>query len=184
MGDVKDLLTYRIATVEDCDALVTLINNAYRGPLSHQGWTNEDTLIPTPRTNANLLSSIITNDKNILLVFFGTSDQILKGCVLLTHKPECKTARIGLFAVRPDLQANGYGKFILSIAEKYAIDNWNVECLELSTIVQRTELVAYYSRRGFIDTGERQPFVPALSLDQGCTMRDDLELCTLKKRVN
>ena len=183
MANVKELLTHRRATVDDCNLLVTLINDAYSDQMSHQGWTNEYALNPMPRTNPDLLLNLINNVDNVFLVFFGTDDQILKGCVLLSHKSECKTARIGLLSVRPDLQARGFGNYILSTAERYAIDSWNVEWIELVVIVQRPELISYYSRRGFIDTGTRQRFVPVLSLP-GCTVRDDLELCTMRKKVN
>jgi hypothetical protein len=84
--------------------------------------------------------------------------------------------------VRPDLQARGYGKFILSTVENYAVNNWNVECIELTAILERPELITYYSRRGYMDTGQRHPF-PKLQLDPGCTMRDDLQVCTMRKYV-
>ena len=183
MTDVKEVLTHRIATADDCNALATLINAAYSGQMSQQGWTNEYALNPTPRTNSNLILNMINNVNNIFLMFFGTDDQILKGCVLLSHKLECKTARIGLFSVRPDLQARGFGNSILSTAEKYAIDNWNVEYIELLVIVQRPELMSYYSRRGFVDTGDRERFVRT-SPTPACVIRDDLETCTMRKKVN
>ncbi|CAF1077650.1 unnamed protein product [Adineta ricciae] len=162
MDNVKELLTHRRATADDCNVLVTLINDAYSGQMSHQGWTNEYALNPTPRTNSDLLLNLINNVNNIFLMFFGADDQILKGCVLLSHKSECKTARISLLSVRPDLQARGFGNSILSTAEK-------------------PELISYYSRRGFIATGARQRFVPTLS-SSGCAVRDDLELCTMRKK--
>jgi GNAT superfamily N-acetyltransferase len=180
--DTSDSLVYRAATAADCDSLTMLINNAYRGPLSYQGWTNEDTLIPVPRTNANALLDMINADKCVLMMFFGKNDEILKGCIYLSHKPESKSAKISCFAVRPDLQARGYGKFILSTVENYAVNNWNVEYIELTAILQRPELITYYSRRGYMDTGQRHPF-PTLQLDPGCTMRDDLQVCTMLKYV-
>ena len=180
--DTSNSLIYRIGKVTDCDQLVTLINNAYRGELSYQGWTNEDALVPVPRTNENALSNMINSDKYIFLVFFGAIDQILKGCIHLLHQQETKTAQLGMFAVRPHLQGRGYGKFILSIAENYAIRNWNVECIELESIVQRPELTAYYTRRGYVDTGQRKPF----RIQQTTVkypMRDDLEICLMRKYV-
>jgi ribosomal protein S18 acetylase RimI-like enzyme len=177
-----DSLIYRVATKSDCDQLATLVNNSYRGELSHQGWTNEDNLIYIPRTNANALLDMIDSGKYVFLLFFGEQDQVLKGCIHLQHKPEDKTAYIGMFAVRPDLQARGYGKFILSIAENYAVSNWNVEFIRLSALIQRPELMEYYSRRGYIETGQRQPFrLQQVTAER--TMRDDLEICTMSKCV-
>src|ERR1700722_839243 len=100
---------------------------------------------------------MINSGKYVILIFFGEVDQILKGCINLQHQTETKTAYLGMFAVRPDLQARGYGKFILSVAENYAISNWNVAYIEMGVLIQRPELVSYYNRRGYIDTGRHQP---------------------------
>jgi ribosomal protein S18 acetylase RimI-like enzyme len=85
-----------------------------------------------------------------------------------------------MLAVRPDLQTRGYGKFILSVGEQYAISKWNVDYMEISVIRQRTELIGYYNRRGYTDTGHRQPFHPSTFC---YPKRDDLELCTMRKCV-
>ena len=53
----------------------------------------------------------------------------------------------------PDFQSRGYGKFILSVAENYAVNIWDVEYAELNVMIQRPELMSYYNRRGYIDTG-------------------------------
>ncbi|CAF1383356.1 unnamed protein product [Adineta steineri] len=180
--NISDSLVYRVATEMDSDSLATLINNAYRSPIADQGWTNENTLVLVPRANAKSLSNMIQIGKSIMLMFFGEDDQILKGCICLSPQLESKTATIGLFAVRPDFQARGYGKFIISTAEKYAINSWNVEYIKLSAIVQRPELINYYTRRGYIDTGKREPFFGP-HLTPKCVTRDDLEICTMIKCV-
>lgn len=180
MAAVTDTLTCRVATTADCDALAELINNAYRGPMSFQGWTNEDALIPVPRTSPSTLSKMMTTDGYVFLMFTGTDDHLLKGCLSLLHIAESKSARINMFAVRPDLQARGYGKFVLSTAEKYAADQWNVDSMELFAIHQRPELISFYTRRGYVNMGDCQPF-PTLPLGPGCTMRDDLTMCTMRK---
>jgi GNAT superfamily N-acetyltransferase len=153
-----DPLVYRVAREADCDSLVTLINSSYRGELSRQGWTNENELVSGPRTNSEKVLDMITGDKYVCLVFFGESDKILKGCIHLVHKRESKMACLGTFAVRPDFQGRGYGKFILSVAENYAVNNWNVEYIELNVMIQRSELGGFYNRRGYIDNGHHQTF--------------------------
>ncbi|CAF0984738.1 unnamed protein product [Rotaria sordida] len=183
MMNISDSLIYRIATTSDCDSLNVLINSSYCGELSHQGWTNADELILPPRTTADTLFSMIDSGNYVFLMFFGEKDQILKGCVHLFHEAGSKIAEIGMLAVRPDLQARGYGKFILSIAENYAVNNWNVEYIELKTFIDRYELTAYYIRRGYIDTGRRHLF-PKEKMKLGTTQRDELEVCTMKFPVN
>ena len=176
----SDLLIYRVATEADCASLATLINSSYRGESSRQGWTNETELLSGQRTNTESVLDMITTDKYVFLVFFGEDDHILKGCIRLLHKPESMTACLSTFAVRPDLQARGYGKFILSVAENYAVNTWNAEYVELNVLIQKPELVAYYTRRGYIDTGHRQTY----SIQQWKSMgalRYDLELCAMGK---
>jgi N-acetylglutamate synthase-like GNAT family acetyltransferase len=176
----SDSLVYRVATKADCDSLATLINRSYRGESAHQGWTNENEIVSGQRTNTQKVSDIIANDKSVFLMFFGEADHILKGCVNLLHKPESNTACLNTFAVRPDLQSRGYGKFILSVAENYVMSNWNVEIMELNVIIQRPELVSYYNRRGYIDTGHHETF-PIEQLKSGGALRYDLERCTMRK---
>src|SRR5690349_294639 len=93
------LLTYRVATVADCESLAILINNSYRSELACHGWTNENELVDGSRTNAEALHQIINSTKSVILVFFDKTEQILTGCVHLKHKPEIKTAYLGMLAV-------------------------------------------------------------------------------------
>jgi ribosomal protein S18 acetylase RimI-like enzyme len=175
----SDLLTYRLATVADCDSLAILVNDSYRSELAYQGWTNENELVDGLRTTLDDLLNIINTIQSVILVFFDkTEPQILVGCVHLKHKSEVKTAYLGMFVVRPDLQSRGYGKFIMSVAEEYVISKWNVDYIELTVISQRPELVAYYNRRGYTDIGQRRPFHPSAYCHP---KRDDLELCTMRK---
>ena len=174
----SDPLTHRTATEADCESLATLINISYRGELANQGWTNENSLVGGLRTNTNVLSTMINSGKYKFLAFFDKTDLTLKGCVYLQHKPETKTAYLGMLSVRPDVQGKGYGKFILSTAEKYAVSDWNVDYIEMRVFVQRSELLAYYFRRGYNVTDLREPFLPN---EDAHLIRDDLEFCTLRK---
>jgi N-acetylglutamate synthase-like GNAT family acetyltransferase len=88
-----------------------------------QGWTTEDALLEGQRTNIEHLVNMVTDDNAIFLVFFGQIETNLIGCVYLKHKAALKSAYLGMLAVRPDLQARGYGKFIMSTAETYAVNN-------------------------------------------------------------
>lgn len=178
--NTSDLLIYRLATVDDCDSIAFLLNNSYRSELAQQGWTNENELIDGLRTSSNALIDIINNNDSIILIFFDKNQQILIGCVYLKHKSEIKTAYLGMLAVRPDFQNRGYGKFIITIAENYVLNQWNIDYVELTTIIQRSELVDYYKRRGYIDTGIRQAFQPSSS---SRLLRNDLQLCIMRKFV-
>lgn len=178
--NASDLLSYRAATVADCDSLAILINNSYRSELAYQGWTNENELIDEPRTSPDNLRNIINTTESIILIFFDKTEQILVGCACLQHKSEIKMVSLFMLTVRPDLQRRGYGKLILSVSEQYAIRKWNVDYIEMQAILQRTELIDYYNRRGYIDTGLRQPFHSSALCH---AKRDDLEVCSMRKSV-
>lgn len=175
-----DPLIYRLATDADCDTLFTLINNTYRGELSNQGWTNENQIVSKLRIKKEKILQMITDDKHTLLVFFSESDHSLRGCIDLLYQTESNTVYLNTFAVPPDLQRQGYGKFILSIAENYALNNWNVDYIELKVMIQRSELVAYYNRRGYVDTDHYQTF-SIEQLKAGGALRNDLRRSTMRK---
>ncbi|CAF3960104.1 unnamed protein product [Adineta steineri] len=174
------MLSYRIATTLDCDLLVLFINSSYRGEIARHGWTNENELVDGPRTNEIALNTILNNNDSIILMFFNETDKMLIGCVHLQFKSETKTTYVGMLAVHPNLQGKGYGNKILSLAENYAIQKWNVDYIEMIVVLQRTELIDYYNRRGYIDTGDRQPFPQS---QFGLPKRNDLQFCTLRKSV-
>jgi ribosomal protein S18 acetylase RimI-like enzyme len=58
----------------------------------------------------------------------------------------------------PALQGGGIGKSLLQAAEEYAL---HVSChiIYMSVISVRTELINWYKRHGYVDTGIRKPFV-------------------------
>ena len=176
----SDSLTYRLVVESDFDSLTTLVNNSYRGELALKGWTNENELLEGPRTNPDDLANMIAAPGSVILVFFGETDSILKGCIHLRHQPEIRTAYFGMLSVRPDLQGNGYGKFILSVAEDYVKSQWNVDFIEMAVVKERPELIAYYNRHGYADTGRREPFP---KLEHVRPLRPNLQLWILQKCV-
>ena len=173
-------LTYRAATPSDCDVLVDLVNQSYRGAASERGWTNENAFLAGERTNASAINEIIDDDHSVLLVFFEGDDPALHGCVCLHRQVNSNSAYLGMLTVRPDLQGNGLGKKILSVAENYAKEQWNVNDIEITIVGQRTELLEFYARRGYRHTGAREPFPPQ---KYGFPKRIDLELLTFRKTL-
>jgi len=182
MSESKNLV-YRTATETDAESIATLVNGSYFGEESNQGWTNQNGMVTGKKTSAESISNMMVNGKGVFLMFFGETDHILKGSIHLIYNQESNSAYLGMFSVRPDLQAQGYGKFILSTAENYAISNWHVDYIKLRVIMQRPELIAYYVRRGYSDTGFREPF-PKENLKLTTLLRSDLNVGTMSKCVN
>jgi hypothetical protein len=55
--------------------------------------------------------------------------------------------------------------------------------MEMGVIAQRTELIAWYERRGYRRTGETWPF-PYHELIEGRALRDDLYFVVLRKALS
>lgn len=141
------------ATLQDIPALTILINSAYRGETSKKGWTTEANLLEGKRTDEEEMTEIFLDSKNTILKF--TDNNAIIGSVLLVEKGH--QLYLGMLTVSPELQNSGIGKKLLAEAENHA------KALGLSSIIMtvisvREELVAWYKRHGYVDTGEREAF--------------------------
>lgn len=141
------------ATLQDIPALTTLINSAYRGESSKKGWTTEAHLLEGKRTDEQEMSEIFLDPKNTILKF--TENDKIIGSVLLVEKGH--QLYLGMLTVSPELQNSGFGKKLLAEAENHA-KTLGLSSIIMTVISVRDELVAWYKRRGYMDTGEREAF--------------------------
>jgi GNAT superfamily N-acetyltransferase len=76
------------------------------------------------------------------------------GCVYLERRGE--RAYLGLLSVAPERQKTGVGSMLMREAEQHCA---NAACrfMDLRTINLRTENLAFYKRRGYVETGT-EPF--------------------------
>lgn len=141
------------ATPEDAPALSLLVNSAYRGDSSRQGWTTEADILEGTRTDTEVLEHLIQRPDTIVLKYVE-ADEIL-GCV------ELQTAKdamyLGMLTVAPKLQGRGIGKELMIAAEDEARKQ-KCKKIYMTVISVRAELIAWYVRHGYTDTGERKPF--------------------------
>jgi predicted N-acetyltransferase YhbS len=145
----------RVATGGDVSALHNLIEGAYRGDRARQGWTHEADLLGGQRTDQAALAAIVADPTQRILV--AEVDGVVIGSVLIQSKGE-GLAYLGQLAVDPERQANGLGRRLIDAGEACAIDVFGASQIEMTVITQRTELIAYYVRRGYAETGETRPF--------------------------
>ena len=144
------------ATVQDVKAITALLNSAYRGEDSKKGWTTEADLIAGEvRTSSKSIQKIIEQPNSVMLKFTDSTTNIV-GCVNL-QKHNTKVY-LGMLSVSPILQNAGIGKQLLAAADEYALQQ-NCTAIYMTVITQRTELINWYNRHGYSDTGERKPFV-------------------------
>jgi ribosomal protein S18 acetylase RimI-like enzyme len=164
------------ATLDDATELEFLINSAYRGESSKIGWTTEANLLEGKRTTAQELQDIIENDKSNLLKY--TDNHQILGCVLLIEKKD--ELYLGMLTVMPTLQNSGIGKKLMQQAEVVALEK-NLSKIVMTVISVRTELIAWYERKGYEDTGERKPFPE--SEDYTTVSENPLEFIVLEKKI-
>jgi ribosomal protein S18 acetylase RimI-like enzyme len=169
------LISKAIAT--DIPALLQLVNSAYRGEASNKGWTTEAHLLKGElRTDETILLKQL-NDKDATILKFTNDDGEITGCVYL-HKQNSKLY-LGLLSVSPMVQSQGIGKKLLAASEEYATEH-GCFTLYMTVISVRHELIAWYKRHGYADTGERKPF-PAE--ERFGIPTQDLEFIVLEKKI-
>lgn len=143
-------MIYRYATVDDTPILTSLLNRSYRGDSSRAGWTTEADLLSGQRIDKTGLLQLL-NDPDSLILIARSEESIL--ATIHAHR-EAGSVHFGLFAVEPTLQGSGIGKTLLTYAESEAVKRWGVHTSIMEVITHRSELIAYYERRGYVRTGE------------------------------
>lgn len=160
---------------DDVPAITALLNGAYRGESSTRGWTTEAHLIAgNVRTDEQHLLQTMQQENSVVLKFRDGQDEIT-GCVNLQQHGQ--KIYLGMLSVSPGLQGGGIGKELLKAAEEFAVAR-ACSSIYMSVISLRSELINWYSRHGYVDTGERKFFA-----EDGLTGKhlQPLEFMTMEK---
>lgn len=152
---------FRYARAADAPAIVTLIERAYRGTDAAGKWTSEADLLTGPRTNREEILDLIAREDSRFVLAEG--DGALKGCCLvqgLSREPGAalNAAYFGMFAIEPDTHGAGLGKTVIAEAERRVQALWGANQMVMTVINLRHELIAWYERRGYRQTGATLPF--------------------------
>jgi ribosomal protein S18 acetylase RimI-like enzyme len=183
-------LHYRYARPEDAEAIVALVQSAYRGESSRAGWTTEADLLDGQRTDRqDVLQAMAEPGSRIVLAHPAEEasardpaprkERPLVGSVLV-QQDSAGVAHIGMFAVRPTLQSRGVGRALLGEAERVARQELGATRAEMTVIEQRLDILAWYERRGYRPTGATEPF-PYGNPRFGLPRRPDLRFVVLAK---
>ena len=165
------------STSADASALTLLVNTSYRGDASKKGWTTEAHLLSGNRIDERTISEYLTDPNVTILKYTGNEDR-LKGCVYLENKTDY--LYLGMLSVLPHLQAAGIGRELLLSAEVFA-RKMNLPVIKMTVISCRVELIAWYKRRGYKETGEVLPFhIP----EKFGIPNTYIELLVLEKKVS
>ena len=172
-------LTFRDATDSDVDALVALIDSAYRGDSSRVGWTTEADILEGQRTDPEGVLGVVRSPDSRLLVVEQGGRTV--ACCQIEHRGD--HAYFGMFAVSPVLQGAGLGKTVIAEAERQARATWGVSEMHMTVISVRDDLIAWYERRGYRRTGRMTPF-PYGDERFGIPQRADLQFELLVKPLD
>jgi GNAT superfamily N-acetyltransferase len=168
--------TFRFATQDDIAAIVALVESAYRGDVSREGWTTEADMLEGQRTDSESVGELI--GKRGSCVLLGERGSEMLACANIEKRGD--TGYFGMFSVRPDQQGKGIGAAMLAEAERIARSDWNCREMQMTVISVRDDLIPWYERRGYRRTGRYSPF-PYGDERFGIPKRDDLRFETLVK---
>lgn len=171
-------LHFRVARVDDSAEIAQLVNEAYRPAPGMGGWTHESDLVSGKRISPEKVESLIKQEKSTVLV--GVLGSMIVTCVHI--ESEGANSYIGMLAVSPSLQGLGKGKEVLAHAEEYAVRNFSSNNFVMVVVAARTELVAFYLRRGYKKTGTTMQY--PLDAGVGIPKFDALQIETLHKASN
>nr|WP_315382463.1 GNAT family N-acetyltransferase [uncultured Sphingomonas sp.] len=165
------------ADMQDAEEIAALVNAAYRPRERGQGWTDEQGLVAGDRILPAAVIQALACDRFVLLRDFPGSP--ILACARVSMAED--TVHLSTLAVDPAEQGRGLGTMLIKRVEDWARES-GMRSLSLSVIQQRQTLIAWYGRRGFVATGEVEPF-PYDNPAVGRPLRDDLALVTLQKRL-
>ena len=85
------------------------------------------------------------------MVVLAEHDDALAACCHVERRDN--RCYFGMFAVAPVRQGGGLGGQVMAHAEDLARTRWGCTVMEMTVIRQRTDLIAFYARRGYRDVG-------------------------------
>ena len=166
----------RSASAMDAGKIAKLVNRAYR-PLAHErGWTHEANLVSGQRITEEQVLSLNCSRSSILVL---CQEANIVACVHVNCGQN--SADIGMLATDPNHQMQGLGKQMLNCAEQHALEHFGIASFKMSVLSSRSELIAFYERRGYTRTGEESSY-PALA-GIGEPIVDELKVEILVKQV-
>ncbi len=142
----------RLAGSQDAEAITALINSAFRKA--------ESFFIDGDRIDLASLRTLMEKGQ-----FFLAEDNVaLAGCVYVERRGE--RAYLGLLSVDPRSQKAGIGSLLMNAAEDHCAKA-GCRFMDLRIVNLRTETHAFYSRRGYVETGT-EPFPSDLTPKLPC----------------
>jgi len=167
------------AVEADYAPIIELVNLSFRGVGESAGWNSEADFIEGQRLTESLLrDDLAAKPEAFLLTYRENPNGALLGTVWLEPRKDC-VWYLGLLTVRSHLQNRQMGRALLTAAEDFAKQRGACR-IRMSVVNARDTLIAWYGRRGYLLTGETQPF-PYDDQRFGRPLREDLHFVLLEK---
>jgi ribosomal protein S18 acetylase RimI-like enzyme len=120
-------------------------------------WTTEAHLLSGPRVTSDELRRLLALDaraKAALIIAeelceCGEEEErwLVVGCVLVEKEDD--GGHLGMFSIHPHRQGRGVGRLLLEAGEAHITDVFGRDAVLLHVLGQRTDLLAFYQRRGY-----------------------------------
>lgn len=169
--------TLSIASHGEAADVAALVNRAYRPAMAMGGWTHEAQWVRGPRTAAPQLMALMSNGAVILTIKDPRGGLIACVQVSMTDAAAC----IGMLATDPELQGMGLGTRMLEAAERHAVESGMPRTAVINVLECRSELVAFYERRGYRRTGVVHPY--PLDDGLGVPVTEGMTVIEMAKRI-
>lgn len=173
--------TIQDAQSKDISAIENLIEAGYRKDEARLGWTHETDILSGDRLSDGEIAKTLEDKNSKMFVAIDSNNHEVIGVICVTKDNDW--IEFGKFSVRPNLQGSGIGRKLITHVENFVSEIWGEKKLKLSVISRRTELVDFYLRCGFIDTGHRIDFLkvhPYVILKKGV---ENLEVIIMEKSL-
>ena len=145
---------------------------------SERSWTTEKAFVDGIRITNEQLSGDLSRSN--FKLFIGENEQgLLVACIELSL--DHNSVEIGTFAIDSSVQNLGYGKQMLNYIEAYVAQSCSeVRDLIMYVLDVRSELIAYYQRRGYQITGHTEPYPVNANVGQPLV---PIQLIEMKKAI-
>jgi N-acetylglutamate synthase-like GNAT family acetyltransferase len=145
-------LQLRVAEIQDAEAIVSVINAAFRHA--------ESFLIDQDRIDVETVRDLLQKGSFLVAEDLG----VLCGCVYV--EPRGDRSYLGLLSVDPQRQKSGLGSKLMQATEDHCAKAGS-RFMDLRIVNLRKELPSFYHHRGYVDTGT-EPFPPGLNPKLPC----------------
>lgn len=142
----------RVATVNDAEAIMSVINAAFRRA--------ENFLIDRDRIDLESVQDLLRKGKFLL----AEDGSAVCGCVYIEMRGE--RSYLGLLSVDPKRQKAGLGSKLMNAAEDHCA-RAGCRFMDLRIVNVRKELPGFYNRLGYVETGT-EPFTAGLNPKVPC----------------